>query len=114
MLKRIYAIGLLAATALGCILTPAAHASQIEVNKQTGTQNAASVGTNNSVYQNLEQTNLQNQLQVPSYGYYRYNPTVPQMQISGQEAKQSGAAIGIGNGVYQNLEQTNVQNQSGL
>jgi len=36
MLKRTYALGLLAAATLGCFLTPAAQASQVEVNKQTG------------------------------------------------------------------------------
>jgi len=35
MLKRTYALGLLAAATLGCFLTPAAQASQVEVNKQT-------------------------------------------------------------------------------
>jgi len=44
MLKRTYALGLLAAATLGCFLTPAAHASQVEVNKQTASQNAAAVG----------------------------------------------------------------------
>jgi len=38
MLKRTYALGLLAAATLGCFLTPAAQASQVEVNKQTAEQ----------------------------------------------------------------------------
>jgi len=38
MLKRTYALGLLAAATLGCFLTPATQASQVEVNKQTGSQ----------------------------------------------------------------------------
>jgi len=38
MLKRTYALGLLAAATLGCFLTPAAQASQVEVNKQPAAQ----------------------------------------------------------------------------
>ena len=112
MLKRIYAIGLLTATALGCILTPAAHASQIEVNKQTGTQNAAAVGTHNSVYQNLDQINMQNQLQLPGHVYHPSQSGAPQVQISGQDATQSGGAVGTNNAVIQNLDQINLQKQS--
>lgn len=115
MLNKTYALGLLAATALvGCIFTPSAQASQLEVDKQTGTQNAAAVGTGNSLYQNLNQINLQNALPLPGQGYYPFKPTEPQMQISDQDATQSGAAIGTNNSVYQNLNQINLQNPFGL
>jgi len=41
--------------------SPAAHASQVEINKQTGSQNASAVGTGNTVYQDLDQGSYQNQ-----------------------------------------------------
>jgi len=37
------------------MLSPAAHTSQVEINKQTGSQNASAVGTGNTVYQDLDQ-----------------------------------------------------------
>ena len=61
MFKRIFALGLLAAATLGCVLTPTAHASQVEVNKQTGSQDASAVGHGNAVIQDLDQTNIQKQ-----------------------------------------------------
>jgi len=60
----------LAAATLGCFLTPSAHASQVEVNKQTGAQNAAAVGTGNAVFQDLDQGSYQNQLEIPGSCYY--------------------------------------------
>jgi len=97
MLKRTYALGLLAAATLGCFLTPAAQASQVEVNKQTAAQNAAAVG-HNAVFQDLNQGSYQNQLDYPSSGYY--HPSLnTQVQISDQDAKQNGAAVGTGNAV---------------
>ena len=61
MLKRTYALGLLAVATLGCFLTPSAHASQVEINKQTAAQSGAAVGTGNAVFQNLDQNNIQKQ-----------------------------------------------------
>jgi len=58
MLKRTYALGLLAAATLGCFLT-CSQASQVEVNKQTAPQNAAAVGHGNAVFQ--DQGSYQNQ-----------------------------------------------------
>jgi len=49
------------------LFTPAAQASQVEV-KQTASQNAAAVGTGNTVYQDLDQGSYQNQLEYPSSG----------------------------------------------
>jgi len=51
MLKRTYAPLL----PLWDAFHPSAHASQVEVNKQTGAQNAAAVGTGNAVFQDLDQ-----------------------------------------------------------
>lgn len=113
MLKRTYALGLLAAATFGCFLTPAAQASQVEVNKQTADQNAAAVGTNNTVYQDLNQGSYQNQLDYPSSGYY-HPKSEPQLQISNQDASQNGAAVGTGNIVDQNLDQNNIQKQVGF
>ena len=112
MLKRIYALGLLTATALGCILTPIAQASQVEVNSQTGAQSGSAVGTSNTVLQDLDQTSLQDQSQFPVY--HPSQPSEPQIQISGQDAIQSGAAAGAGNAVIQDLDQTSIQKQFGL
>jgi hypothetical protein len=114
MLKRTYALGLLAAAALGCVLTPAAHASQVEINKQTGSQNASAVGHGNAVFQDLDQGNYQNQLDYPGSGYYHPQPATPQLQISDQAAEQNGAAVGKGNAVLQDLDQTNIQKQFGF
>jgi hypothetical protein len=114
MLKRTYAFGLLAAATLGCILTPAAQASQVEVNKQTASQNAAAVGTGNAVFQDLDQGSYQNQLDYPGSGYYHPQPATPQLQISDQDAKQNGAAVGTGNAVFQDLDQHNIQKQFGF
>ena len=114
MLKRTYALGLLAAATLGCFLTPVAHASQVQVTKQTAEQNAAAVGTGNAVLQNLNQGSYQNQLDYPSSGYYHPQPGTPQVQISAQDAKQNGATVGTGNAVLQNLDQNNIQKQFGF
>lgn len=111
MLKRICVLGCLAAAALGCVLTPSAQANQVEVNKQNASQNAAAVGTGNAVYQNLDQSSYQNQLQVPNSGYYYSQPGKPQLQISDQAAQQNGAAVGTGNAVIQDLNQNNWQKQ---
>jgi hypothetical protein len=113
MLKKAYALGLLAAATLGCFLTPAAHASQVEVNKQTAEQNASAVGHGNAVYQDLDQGSYQNQVEYPRSGYY--NPkSEPQLQISNQDAEQNGAAVGTGNAVFQDLDQNNIQKQFGF
>ena len=113
MLKRTCALGLLAAATLGCFLTPLAQASQVEVNKQTAAQNAAAIGTNNAVYQDLDQGSYQNQLSYPRSGYY--NPkSEPQLQISNQDAAQNGATVGHGNAVLQDLDQNNIQKQFGF
>ena len=114
MLKRTYALGLLAAATFGCFLTPAAQASQVEVNKQTAEQNAAAVGTGNTVFQNLNQGSYQNQLDYPSSSHYYPQPGTPQLQVSEQDAKQNGAAVGDGNAVFQGLDQTNIQKQVGF
>jgi hypothetical protein len=115
MLKKTYALGLLAAATLGCFLTPAAHASQVEVNKQTAEQNAAAVGTGNTVFQDLDQGSYQNQLNYPrSSGYYHPQPATPQVQISDQTAEQNAAAVGTGNTVFQDLDQSNIQKQFGF
>ncbi len=113
MLKKTCVLGFLAAAALiGGILSPAAQASQVEVNKQTGLQNASSDGHGNVVLQDLNQANYQNQLQTPgTSGYYHSQPGEPQLQISDQAAQQSGAALGTGNAVIQELEQNNWQKQ---
>lgn len=113
MIKKTCALGLLAAAALVSAFSPAAQANQIEVNKQSATQNAAAVGTGNLVGQDLSQTSLQNQFQVPGYPSYYHapQPTAPQVQISGQEGVQNGATVGTGNYVDQNLNQTNWQEQ---
>ena len=113
MLKKIYAIGLLTATALGCILTPAAHASQIEVNSQSGAQSASVVGTGNAVLQKLDQTSLQDQLHLPRYYYHPSELGEPQIQLSGQNAIQNGAAAGAGNAVIQHIDQSSIQDQLG-
>ena len=112
MLKKICVLGCLAAAALGCVLTPSAQANQVEVNKQTASQNAAAVGTGNAVIQNLDQSSYQTQFQVPNSGYYYSQPGKPQLQISDQAAQQNGAVVGIGNAVIQDLNQINWQNQS--
>ena len=109
MLKHIYALGLLTATALGCILTPVAQASQVEVNSQTGAQNAAVVGTGNAVLQDLDQTSWQKQLQLPVYHPSKLGE--PQIQMSGQDAIQNGAAAGTGNLVIQGMDQISIQEQ---
>ena len=110
MLKKTYALGLLAAAALGCVLTPSAQASQVEVNNQTGSQNAEAVGHGNAVLQDLDQGSLQNQLKVPgSSGYYHSQPGETQIQVSGQNAVQDGTAAGTGNAVLQDLDQNNLQ-----
>ena len=115
MLKRTYALGLLAVATLGCFLTPSAHASQVEVNKQTAAQSGAAVGTGNAVFQNLDQGSYQNQVEIPgSSGYYHPQSGKPQLQISNQDAAQSGAAVGTGNAVFQNLDQNNIQKQFGF
>ncbi len=113
MIKKTCALGLLAAAALVSAFSPAAQANQIEVNKQSATQNAAAVGSGNVVDQNLNQTSLQNQFQAPGYSSYYHapQPVAPQVQISGQEGVQNGAAVGTGNYVDQNLNQTNWQEQ---
>jgi len=107
MLKRTYAFGLLAAATLGCF--SAAHASQVEVNKQTASQNAAAVG-HAMLFPRPDQVG-QNQLDYP--GYYHPQPATPQLQISNQDAKQNGAA-GTGNTVFQDLDQHNIQKQFGF
>jgi len=71
MLKRTYALGLLAAT-LGCFspLQP----KQVKLRSISKLpQNAAAVGTGNTVYQDLDQGSYQNQLDYPSSGYYHPN-----------------------------------------
>lgn len=114
MLKKIYALGLLAAATLGCIITPSAQASQVEVNKQTASQNAAAIGHGNTVYQGLDQSSYQNQLQIPGSGYYYSQPGKPQVQTSDQAAQQNGAAVGSSNAVIQDLNQSSYQNQFGF
>lgn len=73
-----------------------------------------SVGTGNAVFQDLDQSSIQNQLDYPdSSGYY--NPkSSPQLQISNQDATQNGAAVGTGNTVLQDLDQNNIQKQFGF
>ena len=112
MLKKTYTFGLLAVATLGCIFTPSVQASQVEINKQTANQNAAAIGHGNTVYQSLDQSSYQNQLQIPSSRYYYPQPGKPQLQISDQAAQQNGAVVGIGNAVIQDLNQINWQNQS--
>ena len=112
MLKKTCTLGLLAAAALVSTFSPAAQANQIQVNKQSAAQNASAVGTGNVVDQNLNQTSLQDQFQVPGYpAYYHANPGAPQVQVSDQEGVQNGAAVGAGNYVDQHLQQTNLQDQ---
>ena len=112
MLKKICVLGCLAAAALGCVLTPSAQASQVEVNKQTASQNAAAVGTGNAVIQNLDQSSYQTQFQVPNSGYYYSQPGKPQLQISDRVGEQNGAAVGSSNTVIQELNQGGYQIQS--
>ena len=114
MFKRIFALGLLAAATLGCVLTPTAHASQVEVNKQTGSQDASAVGHGNAVIQDVDQGSYQNQLEHPGSGYYHPQAGTPQVQISDQDAAQNGTAVGTGNAVIQDLDQTNIQKQFGF
>ena len=111
-MTKTYTLGLLAVATLGCIFTPLAQASQVEINKQTANQNAAAIGHGNTVYQSLDQSSYQNQLQIPSLRYYYPEPGKPQLQISDQAAQQNGAVVGIGNAVIQDLNQINWQNQS--
>jgi len=62
MLKRSYALGLLAAATLGCFLT--LPPMQVRLRSlQTGSQNAPAVGTGNTVYQDLDQGSYQNQVE---------------------------------------------------
>ena len=110
MLKKTCALSLLAAAALiGAILSPSAQATQVEINKQTGLQNASGVGHGNVVLQDLNQASYQDQLQTPGSGYYHPQPGESQLQISNQAAQQNGAALGTGNVVIQDLEQHNWQ-----
>ena len=112
MLKKTYTLGLLAVATLGCIFTPSAQASQVEINKQTANQNAAAIGHGNTVYQSLDQSSYQNQLQIPGSRYYYPQPGKPQLQISDQVADQNGAAAGSSNVVIQDLNQGGYQIQS--
>jgi len=73
------------------MLSPSAHASQVEVNKQTGAQNAAAVGTGNAVFQDLDQGSYQNQLEIGSSGYY--HPQSENPSLSNQDAKQNAQLL---------------------
>jgi len=90
MLKRTYALGLLAAATLGCFLTPAAQASQVEVNKQTAAQNAgcwSAMLFSKTLTKAATRTNWITQVQVITIQ--------PGTKIaSDQDAKQNGAAVG--------------------
>ena len=112
MLKKTYTFGLLAVATLGCIFTPSVQASQVEINKQTANQNAAAIGHSNTVYQSLDQSSYQNQLQIPSSRYYYPQPGKPQLQISDRVGEQNGAAVGSSNTVIQELNQGGYQIQS--
>ena len=115
MLTKTYTLGLLAVATLGCIFTPLAQASQVEINKQTANQNAAAIGHGNTVYQSLDQNSYQNQLQIPgSSRYYYPQPGKPQLQISDQFTDQNGAAVGSSNAVIQDLNQGGYQIESSL
>jgi len=76
MLKRTYALGLLAAATLGCFLTPAAHASQVEI---IANRLAKCPSCWYRYHQDLDQGSYQNQVELRS-GYY-HPKSEPQLQI---------------------------------
>jgi len=91
------------------LFTPSAHASQVEVNKQTGAQNAAAVGTgmfSKTLTKAATRTNWKSQvLQVI---------TIPSLKPSCKSLikmpSKSGAVKLAGNAVFQDLDQkTNKQ-----
>jgi len=110
MLKKTYAFGLLAAATLGCFLTPAAHASQVEVNKQTASQNAAAVGHGNA-FKTTRATRINWITQVQVI-------TIPSLQHPSCKSlikmPSKMAAVGTGNTVFQDLDQHNIQKQFGF
>jgi len=95
---------------LGCFLTLQPKQSQVEVNKQAAEQNAAAVGTGNTVYQ---QGSYQNQLDY-QVRVITIPKSEPQLQISNQDAKQNGANCWSCDTVFQDLDQSNIQKQVGF
>lgn len=85
----------------------AVMAQQIQTNVQTSSNNATVVGDGNYVYQNTDQSNVQNQ--AGDYGYY--GGADPQTQISVQNATNNASVVGNSNTVIQDINQTNTQTQ---
>jgi hypothetical protein len=99
--------GLIATVAL--TLAPvAAFAGEAQVNSQSARNNATAVGANNTVIQNVDQTSIQDQLDVDAY----LHGGDAQTQINKQDAVNSGAAVGVGNTVVQDVDQFSNQVQT--
>ncbi len=98
--------GILATAAL--VLSPvAAFAQEAQTNIQRASNSAAAIGNGNNIFQNIEQTNFQNQFGADGY----FPSTSPQGQVSVQDASNAAAAVGNFNTIFQNVDQSNVQNQ---
>jgi hypothetical protein len=96
--------GILATIALVC--SPVAAFAQ-QVNIQKASNSAAAVGNGNTIFQNIDQTNFQNQFGAEGY----FPSTTTQRQVSVQEASNAAAAVGNFNTIVQDVDQSNVQNQ---
>lgn len=96
--------GILATIAL--VLSPVAAFAQ-QANIQRASNSAAAIGNGNTIFQNIDQTNLQNQFGADGY----FPSTSPQGQVSVQDASNAAAAVGNFNTIVQDIDQSNVQNQ---
>ncbi|MEM8722074.1 MAG: hypothetical protein AAGE84_22730 [Cyanobacteria bacterium P01_G01_bin.39] len=89
-------------------LTALAQDTQTSI--QNNTNSATAVGTGNFIRQNTNQTSIQDQLDLGTYGL----PSVPDAQTSVQINANEAAAIGDYNLLDQNATQTNIQDQVDL
>jgi hypothetical protein len=102
-------LGIIATVALA--FSPVAvFAQEVQSSFQGASNSGAAIGTGNVLNQNIDQTNLQNQLQLDGY----YNSVEPQVQTSVQGATNSGAAVGHGNVLNQDIDQINGQFQTDI
>ncbi|NJM67995.1 MAG: hypothetical protein HC851_21190 [Acaryochloris sp. RU_4_1] len=100
MLKTTHLLSLLSIAAISLVSFPA-RADQI--NTQVVNQEAAAVGTNNTIYQDANQTSVQQNQR------YRVRSQSTTTQDNLQELQQSAGAVGEGNHIEQNTHQINVQ-----
>jgi len=93
MFKKTCALGLY--HRFGVHFLPAAQANQIEVNKQSATQETPLLVLR-VVDQDLNQTSLQNQFPVPGYPGYYHAPSLEHHRYKSlaKRGVQNGAAVG--------------------